>query len=507
MNLFDRAGMALGSFLGNFEASYEKARSAARPEFIGVSANADSWEIPPSARPDNQHKLHLINSWVFSALVDIIGEVCAADFQVVKQGDFGGSVKMNHPFEVLIREPNPFMTTVYLWAYTVMWMKLEGNAYWFLIPYTQASKGIREIWPIPSNEVTPVPSMNSRVFLEGYLYAPGGREFMIPPQYVLQIKNLPNPTNFFLGLAEMDAASLAVKADSSMSSWNQRFYGDDHTMPSAIINFSPANPRVGMAKTDIREIKEELASSYRAKDRRTLVTSAGGVTVEKLGWAARDLDFIKGREFTRKEILEIFGIPEGLNAKDSTEANARIAYRRFQDTVYTRTLVPLANYITQGIIRPYYSSEYRASFGDIRPAIREMALMELDRVKGALTINEVREKYLLMPPLDDEIGNRLFTGSFLSQGDRPRVENPESFDGSGTNSNLQQELRRWREKSKKALLSGHSPNVPFRSDIISQPIQDMLRIDLEQTDDLDSLKSLFSRYIEACSNLESLGMS
>lgn len=495
-------GFSLGSFFGRISAGFEKARQISRREFLGVAANADSWELP-GVQSDVPHQRALINSWVFSALADIIGEVCATPLSVIRQGSLGNPIRIDHPLEALIEKPNPFMTRVFLWAYTIMWMKLEGNSYWFLSVNTRTNQ-VQEIWPLPSNEVTPVPSEDPRVFLSGYTYSPGGREFFIPREFILHIKNLPNPTNFFLGLAELDAAKLAVSSDTAMSAWNESFYSKDHVMPSAIINFSSGNPRVQFPKADLMELKAELNEQYSAAQRRTLVTTAQDVSVEQLGWAARDLDFIKGREFTRREILEIFGIPEGLNSAQSTEANARIAYRRLQDTVYTRTMVVLANYITTGILWPFYGTDVQASFGEIRPAIQEMALLELDRVKGVITINEARERYLRMPPLPSELGAGLFTGS-NPEGGRPQVS-AESFDGAGTNSNVQQELRRWREKSLKALQAGRPASVKFSSDIIPGSIQDLLRLELEEVEDFQEVKSIFARFSEACSRLQSLEM-
>ena len=205
---------------------------------------------------------------------------------------------------------------------------------------------------------------------------------------------------------------LPIDADLAMSRWNAKFFDRDNVMPSAIVNLKSNDPDTPVNPADVEEFKAELKQNYAASERRTYVTSAsGGVDVATLGWSMRDMDFDVGRNKSRQEIFEILGIPEGLTSKNATEANATVGERIFKNNVWTRTLVPIAEQVTLQVIIPFYGEDQEAVFTDIRIANRELELAEVDRAKGALTIDEVRKRYYHEGPLPDGAGMALFSGA------------------------------------------------------------------------------------------------
>ena len=501
----------LASTLGSAVAAYEKARriEVNRPAFLGDLAEDNRYMTDPFDLDDEMlQRRALQNSWFFSGVAMITGEVIASDFQVLRQaGPDSPPIQVkNHPFEKVLRRPNPYLNRSFLWAFTTMWLKLHGNAYWFLIPGSNDKK-IAEIWPLPSEDVVPWPGDENR-FVDYYIYTPRGFEYHIPAEYVVHFYNFPNPWNPFLGVSELLAAELATSVDTNMSLWGKRFFGKDNVMPSAIINFSTGNPKTRVDPQDIKELKDELNSSYGALKRKTLITSAQNMNVEMLGWSAREMDFVQGRKMSRKEIYEILGIPESINEASATEASGRIGDRRFKDTVWTRTLVPIAETITSSILVPYFGPNFVASFGDIRPGNRELELLEIDRSKGVLTVDEVRAKFWKLPPLPEkEIGESLFTGAAVSRGseggrnpleaDEVDLENQKPLTGTQNAAQpFREELKAWRAKSLKRLKEGNSADVEFYTSMIPQIMQDYIHASLQNSLSSDDVRRIFQAVTE-----------
>lgn len=422
MSVIKNFATAIGDAVGSFERARELARTPAqkarpkvgqisRPQWLADMALEGRWSHGEYFAEEEAQRRALVNGWWFSAIAEIAGEVSGAGLNIVTQteADDEPEVIKNHPFVQLLRKPNPWMSRAYLWAYTVQWMKMDGNAFWFLA--VDGSKELREIWPLPSNDVEPWPSEDPQRFIDYYIYRVYGKEYHIPPEYICHIQNYPNPFNIFDGLSELAAALLPVDADLAMARWNAKFFDDDNVMPSAVINLKSGNPEYEIDAASVESMRHDLTENYQANERKTFVTWApGGIDVQMLGWSMRDMEFQGGRQMTRQEIFEVCGIPEGRTAKNATEANAKVGERIFKSNVYNRSLVPIQEQITAQIIIPCYGAEYRVEFIDIRPADREMEMQELEKGKGALTVNEVRTKYYNLPELEDERGQAIYTG-------------------------------------------------------------------------------------------------
>lgn len=474
MGLFDR----LGSSFGDFVAAYRKIVYTTDVDpILGSMAEKYSGELQVT-EDDRLERRALVNSWVFSAILYIAGEVASNKIRVVEdQGDSVTIVK-NHPFIDLLKKPNLYMNRSFLWFYTVLWLKLNGNAYWFKVPGVW---GLSEIWPLPASDVIPRPSSDGK-FLECYEYSALGRKYYIPPEYISHFFNIPNPFNIFIGMTELVAAMLPSETDRAMAAWAKSFFKDDNVMPSSIINVNPGSgpQRVRINPADIAEMKRDLRESYGALKRKTLITTAVGVSVENLGWNPQEMDFILGRKFTRKEIFEIFGIPEGMTQAEATEANSRAGMRIFKETVNARTLIPIAEEITSSIIQTHYEPGLEASYGEIRPGTRELEMMELDRAKGGLLIDEVRSRYWQLPPLPNEEGQVLYGGNTSKPGVVPTSMEIEDRQRRQTElQGVENEVQAWKRKSLNAIKRKESPVVPFVTSLMTSEVAELIRKNIE----------------------------
>lgn len=554
----ERVIESLGRGAGKFERakmsilSNGRATQYREPEFLRQAISDQRWsggdywgdEISAQRRA-------LTNSWVFSAIMEISGEVTAAGKKVVRQtgGDEQPQEIQNHPFEELMSQPNPVMGQAFLWMYTSIWLKLDGNAYWYL---SSDRSGLNAIWPLPSDSVSPVPSdKSSGPLVDAYTYTVNGIQYRIPAfvngkPAVCHFQNIPNPWNLLDGFTELVAGMLPLDSDLAMARWNGKFFGKQNTMPSAVINLKSGDPGYPIEEADRKSLEDDLRSDYVAAERRTLVTTApGGIDVSLLGWSPRDTDFLEGRKFTRREIYEIYGIPEGRTAMNATEANAIVAERIFKTSVYNRSLVPLAQQATSQIIIPYYGHGYELQAEDIRPANRQLELQEVEKAKGALTINEVRRNYYKLPVLEDWRGDALYTGSdptppAIELGTEAQTPKPEPkpepepdpdekpeetsqeeeepehpdepekdqaqkaqrwLDASDLEiamiqwAHVEEDLRNWRAKAVKHFKAGKPMPVQFTSDVIPNSWRLQIIAGLQEAKSRDDIRSVFAEFL------------
>lgn len=401
MNTLERIANNLGRAVGSFKAGLAGSVKRARAAFIGAWAESGKWAGGDYSRRGAQRRA-MLNSWVYTAIEMIMREASAARFGVVQQTDVDDepvAIK-NHPLEKLLRRPNPWMGRSFLWQYTISWLMLDGNAYWF-VALDDYGRPI-EIWPLPAQDVEVRPGDSER-FIDEYWYTANGTRFEIPTEYIVHFR-LPNPFDVFRGLSPLMAAMLAIDSDTAMSRWNGAFFGRDNVMPSAIINLSSGVPGATIDQTDLDSLKSELHSEYTAMARKTAVVSADTMQAVLLGWNAKDMDFFNGRQFTKEEVYAIFGVPAGLLDKNATEANAITADKVFKEKTIWPLLVLIAEQLTVELVGTYYGTDLEAAFDDIRPADRALALQEDTASRDTLTIDERRKRFWQLEPLPDGRG-------------------------------------------------------------------------------------------------------
>jgi HK97 family phage portal protein len=369
----------------------------------------------------------------------------------------------------------------YLWQYSLAWLYLDGNAYWF-IQYDEAGQPL-EIWPLPAQEVEIVPGDGAR-FVDFYRYSANGRAFEIASEYIIHFQ-FPNPFDVFRGLSPLVAAMLPVDSDLAMAFWNGAFFGRDNVMPSSIINLKPAEGmRQADLEADMQAIKADLRENYGAARRKSLLTSYDAVQAVLLGWSAKDMDFIAGRQFTKEEIYQILGVPSGLLDKNATEANAALADKIFKEKTIWPVMCMLAEQLTAQLVVPAWGADCEAAFEDIRPANRQLELQEVAAAGGYLTRDEIRLKYWQLPALPDSEGASL--GGPAAPGPAAATPTPNPLEALRA-----AELKRWQDHAIHALKRSGNPAQPFHTEYLEPERQSAILNALTAARSLPAIKAAF----------------
>ncbi len=417
--------------------------------------------------------------WVYIAINRIAEAAALVPLRVMRlRGEQRLQVE-NHPLERLLDAPNPYLSRFELFEQTVGMLELTGNAYWLLVG--DAIGTPIEIWPLRPDRITIVP--DAEQYVRGYLYEVDGVRIPLDPLEVVHFKRW-HPANDYYGLSALEAARLTVATDRAMAEWNRQTFGQDNGVPAGIVNI-----RDNISDADFERIKREWRMSYGGPQRRTAFLRGTAVEWQGLGLNHNELDFLKGREANRTEILNLFGIPVGLVSENATEANANVAERIFIERTLWPKLVRIAQKVTQELL-PFWSGTYIAEFDDIRPTDTQARLDEIRTASAVLSINEIRTRYFQLPPVvwGDLPSGMAQSVEQAAESSVP-VETIDPESDAAKSSTALDELAQWERFARKRL--GKSGGRAFEVRHIPDEVAFEIAAELHTTADAESLHTIF----------------
>lgn len=382
-----------------------------------------------------------------------------------------------HPLERLLDNPNPAMSRFELFEATLGFLELTGNAYWFLAG--DALGRPTQIWPLRPDRITIIPHATD--YVAGYVYEIDGYRIPLDAIEVIHFKRW-HPSNDYYGLSPLETARLAIDSDRAMARWNKNTFSKNNAVPAGIVNITEY-----VSDSDFERIKREWRSSYGGGQRKTAFLRGGSVEWKNIGLSHTDLDFLKGRQAHRDEILNIFGIPVGLISENATEANAKVAERQFIERTLWPKLVRLAQRITQELL-PFYPGEHIAVFDDIRPTDVQARLDEIRTAQAVLSINEIRERYYKLETVT--WGNLPINLSEPVGAQHDAPENTEENDENNPTKSIHDELTQWERFAIKRL--GKDNSRAFEVKNIPDEIAFEVSAGLLFAENRDTVKTVFA---------------
>src|SRR3990167_172833 len=344
---------------------------------------------------DQKRRIAVTVSWIYSDIRLFANTFASANGEVKKiEGEQLNSIK-NHPFELLLRNPNDKMDLSFLWIYTIKWMQLKGNGYWYLAPRAGNEKDIAEIWPIPADRVKPIPDKEKMI--SGYQYTTlAGQAKVIRPEYVVHFQ-FPNPFTLLDGEVPLNAALLAMETEIGTGKFQRDTYVSGRGMPRSIISLPDET-----GERDFVALSAQIRHDFE-EEQKIIITRAGDVKATTLGLTQKEMELIGQRSFTRDELDVVFMGYE-LHGKQ-TESELRQRYRMFQDTIIHPVHRLVAGQITVQALHRFYGEDLVYEFEDIRTQDRALNVQERNVYWRVKKFNEARQDLMLPPYEDDEIGN------------------------------------------------------------------------------------------------------
>jgi HK97 family phage portal protein len=465
-----------------------KTQAVTRPSvWQGEQAAANLWNVPDMQAQDNQLSLYETLSWVQIAVSTVAQYAAAVPLQVhTTMGEDEEDIT-NHPFEMLLKRPNPLQSRFELLEATYSSYKLIGNAFWWLSKSSE-NEPPTEIWTIPANRMRPVPDKN--LYLKGYIYTSDfGQEVPLELWEIVHFKHY-HPRDPFNGLSPAQAIGIDAHADIKAAEWNAKLWGQNNGRLPGFITFQD--------NYDDEQWAQMLAQIKDAGTKRNLVAvrgvKQGGIQLILNTLSQKDMEFLQSRTFTKEEIFGMFspGLSSVLSV-NATEANAKTGKATMMEMAVYPMLSMMAEKITNDIL-PSYGENLRAEFDDVRSTDRVLEIQETAEYAKYHTVDEVRKKYyndtaLVGNPagvlLPAQVGGASIPVEPMAP--EPMVPTPLTVQPSEElqpvadmdSEPVKLERARWMRRSIKEFKAGKAADASFKSDII--PAAELTRIQRELT--------------------------
>ena len=297
----------------------------------------------------------------------------------------------SHPFLDLMKNVNPQRNEFDLKNETELFLELTGNGYWYLVPSNLRGADGRylpaEIWVLPSQRVTIVPSPTE--FIDHFeLRRQGfGNPVRYEPEEIVHFR-FPNPNDVLYGMGPLQGARNAVDVNQYIRDYETNLFRNQ-ARPDFIIKSE------GKMNLDQRDRFMEIwKDTYRGtKSSGKFGVLEGGMDIKELGWSPKELSFLIGRNMTKEEICNIFGIPMSkVQTKDVNRANAEVGETTYQRDTISPRLRLIEQKITEKFL-PIYDDKLFCVFEENIPLDKEFKVKEREsNLKNAYSsINEERK--------------------------------------------------------------------------------------------------------------------
>lgn len=386
------------SFLDNLLArfGYSKAQAARYPDYLLATGASAQYSLPDPSAAQTHYRAYSRVSWVMGAVSFIANAVRASAVYSVYREEGEKLVDIpNHPFEKLMRRPNPLQSGSEFVGDLTAYYKLTGNAYIFQNKVNESAEP-SELWVVPSDKIAPVPDGKS--FLKGYLYIDNGRKIPLETWQICHIKTF-NPHSPYVGLSELSALMLAALGDEAQQKWNLKFFDKNNAKPNGALLFASM-----MADSEWNKLKQDANEKWGGTERNGPMmlrgVGQGGVNWLSMAMSQKEMEFLESRKFTGEEIQSILapGMASVISP-NATEANAVAG----KETLYEFGVYPVLKAIGDGMsnnILPAYGEGLVGEFDDVRRSNRVLDLNEQAAYERTHTVNEVRDEYYGDDPIE-----------------------------------------------------------------------------------------------------------
>lgn len=386
------------------------------PDWLGETADAQRWLMPDISVFANQADMYRVSP-ILGTAVNILGNDIGTSKINVKRivGEETRDIP-NHPFELLLRNPNPADSGIEFLQHTSSSYLLNGNAVWWM---NKANENAQpdELWPIPFSAISPVP--DKRMYIDHYdYYAGNGKTPMRLETWEIVHFKTYNPNNRFIGLSPLESLAVTLQGDLAMRKTNTTNYAEYGGAPQSILTFKEF-----VADSAWKDVKAEIRNAAKKNEMMMLRGVGDGVSWLQRALSNKDMDFVGG---LKQNLTDVFNrmCPGLLSmlSENATEANALAARATYSEKTQWPLMEVIAQKITSDIL-PAYGRKLIAVFDDPRVVDKKLRLEEQTAFERTHTLAEVRKEYYQDDPLGDE-RDELLPSQITAQSKTPEPSKP-----------------------------------------------------------------------------------
>ena len=298
----------------------------------------------PSARDmDAYMTAYTVYAWVYSAVAKCATSLAGVPLILFEQTVNGELTEIvEHPLLTLLNKPNKFLTKFELMEKTSSFLDITGNSFWELVRDKNGT--VVEIYPLNTKYMEIVPSKQN--FIDKYRYTVNGKSVDIPVENVVHLKNA-DPDNEYWGMSRLTAVRDAMVQEKNAIEWNKNFFRNS-ARPDVIFHVNGPLNRTAFArmKSTIKKLYGGVEKAHSA------AIIEGGVKVDMVGFAQKDVEFLNLRRYNRDEILAVLGVPPAIVGvfESSIRANAEEQRKFFWETTMVQKLMMIETILNQYLV-------------------------------------------------------------------------------------------------------------------------------------------------------------
>jgi len=282
---------------------------------------------------------------------------------------------------------------------------LTGNGYWQLD--FDVSGLPSAIWLMPSQNVRILESRSQ--FIAGYSFGPNpsslAQSQFLPYENVVHFRR-PNPADPYYGMGCLQAAFKAFDLSEAAKDYNIAL-NRNMGVPSIIATFKDITSTDGNINKFKRLFQKQLVGVEKSGG---VFVTTGDMDIKVVGETMREMAYLDGQKWSRKEIIAAFSVGEALLEVDNVNrANAEAASVTFEKEAILPRLMLKEAVMNKRII-PYYGED--RIFCAYDNNIPQDSQFELNKATQTFTTgitqrNESRAM-INLPPLSAEEGGEDF---------------------------------------------------------------------------------------------------
>jgi len=325
---------------------------------------------------------------------------------MVKEFDKDGLQQelINHPFTMLMRRPNPYMSGDIVQQYIINAMHVSGDAY--LIKQKNNAGQLVALYPLMPENVTP--KGNDDELITHYEYDTNTKSVLVTPQDMVHIRLGLDQTNHRQGFAPLRSVLREIYGDESAGQMATALLANSG-VPNVVI--SPKQD-FGLTETEAEQVQRAFKQKVGGKNRGMPLVLSGSMDVKKMAFSPTELDIGTLRRVPEERISAVLGVPAilaglGAGLDRATYSNASELREFFTESKLIPLWKQIAEELTQQVLLRDYeitdgtSAEY--DFSDVRALQTDQdalyTRMNVGVQGGWITIKEAREEVGL--PVDE----------------------------------------------------------------------------------------------------------
>ena len=315
----------------------------------------------------------------------------------------------NHPFEILMKRPNPYMSGDVIQQYIINAMHVFGDAY--LLKQKNESGQVVALYPLMPNLVTPKGTKEDLITHYEYETEKNGLT-IIMKEDIIHLRLGLDPTNHKRGFSPLKSVLREIYGDESAGQLATALLANSG-VPSVIIS-----PKDGYGPTS--EEAEQIVKTYQQKvagqNKGMPLVLSGAMSVEKMSFSPSELDIGKLRHVSEERISAVLGVPAilaglGAGLERATYSNAKQLREYFTEN----KLIPLWRMVGQELTHQllnvdFHTEQYQEAYYDFSD-VRALQQDEDDMYRrlavgvnaGIMTIGEARRAIGLDTDENDDV--------------------------------------------------------------------------------------------------------